>query len=107
VVVTPESKELATDLHLDPGLSIGGDVLDERGMGLAGARVVVDGVQAAGGNVRRVVVADGRGSFRLTGFRDGTYRAIGSAPGYRTASVQGIRGGDVRVRVVLPAVAPR
>jgi hypothetical protein len=58
------------------------------GASLAGAHVLVEGVGAANGDVRRGGAADEEGAFRVAGLPAGRYRVRASYLGYRAAEKQ-------------------
>jgi protocatechuate 3,4-dioxygenase beta subunit len=99
----PESR---VELALDPGLVVAGRVTDEHGRALAGAVVADGNVDDPPGTVRRSQPLDADGRFRLTGFRPGTYRLRVTAQGYKTQTVEGLRGGENRLRFALVSTQP-
>jgi protocatechuate 3,4-dioxygenase beta subunit len=105
VEVTPSEAEASVELALDPGLVIGGAVVDEHGRALPGARARVDGLAGDGATlVRRQATCDDRGEFRTTGYVRGSYRLVVRRQGFQQAVVQGLSGGESRLVVRLQPV---
>ncbi len=94
-------RDVVVNLELDPGLAVGGVVLDAAGRALDRARVVVNGTTRAGGRVSRSGRTDARGRFRLIGFLPGAYVLYAGHPGYRNAKVPDLTGGEEWIQVEL------
>jgi protocatechuate 3,4-dioxygenase beta subunit len=106
VTLSADDAEERVELALDPGLVLGGLLTDERGRPLVGT-VAADGTpDGQTSPLRRSQATGPDGRFRLTGFPPGTYRVRASAKGYKNQSLEGLRGGESRLRFSLIAVAP-
>ena len=101
----PEDDETRIELVLDPGLVLAGLVTDEEGRAIPGATVRADGTSPdLPQPVRRGAAVGADGRFRLTGFVRGTYRLRVDAPGHRSQALEGLAGGEERLRIALKAV---
>ena len=67
----------------NPTGALRGEVQDQSGARLAGARIAV---QSAGLGLSRQVVADNHGEFRIEGLLPGRYHVVASAKGFGDAS---------------------
>jgi hypothetical protein len=108
-LLTLEASEQAerVDLALDPGLVVGGVVGDVNGRAVA-ASVVLDGTADGSPDaLRRSATAGPDGRFRITGLTPGTYRVRVSGKGYKGQSLEGLRGGEDRLRFQLVPTAPK
>ncbi len=94
-------EEVQVTLELDPGLVVSGHVASTDGHSLARALVRVSGVDHDGKHVSRATRTGANGLFRLTGFVAGTYALRVSLGGYRGVRMDGLRGGEQGLRVVL------
>ena len=106
---------------------ISGRVVDDRGEPVEGMSIrlygLLDNTQfVEGGDVRsgrayidrEAILAsnntlgtaqtDADGRFRLTGFVRGTYRLRVDAPGHRSQALEGLAGGEERLRIALTAL---
>lgn len=87
----------AGDLELGSGLSIAGQVVDERGAPLRGAMVSVYGAAAGGGSG----TTSPEGRFEVRGLGPGVYTLQAWAEGFANRVVEGVSAGDLSVHLVL------
>ncbi len=87
-------ERVPVDLPLDPGLTIEGVVRNADGAAIRNCNVRVRGTED-GKNVRqRSVRSAADGTFRLTGYRGGTYTLNARHGSYRPFTQQALRGGE-------------
>jgi protocatechuate 3,4-dioxygenase beta subunit len=106
VTLAADEPEERVELALDPGLVFAGLLTDEHGRPLVGS-VVADGTpDGQTSPLRRSQTTGPDGRFRLTGFQPGLYRVRANAKGYKGQVLDGLRGGESRLRFQLVAVTP-
>jgi hypothetical protein len=104
-----ESREATARVTVDPGLAVGGVVVDAHGAVLANARVRLEGPEdGADPNrpARRQASTDARGAFRWQALRPGSYTLTARSSGFLPATLTRLRGGEERLRVVLERRPP-
>lgn len=109
VTLRPGDAEERLDLALDPGLTFAGLVTDDQGRPISGATVAASGTTEEGKPLGRQGSAGADGRFRLTGFVRGTYRLRAQAKGFQAQALEGLQGGEDRLRLSLvpsPPVPP-
>jgi protocatechuate 3,4-dioxygenase beta subunit len=95
-----EGKVIGKDLRLGAlGDRTAGRVEDPQGRGLASARVAA----VIGGETRATATTDADGRFELGGLPAGKVELRVTSDGYPEARVPGVRVGDDRVRLTVPA----
>jgi hypothetical protein len=120
VLAAGETKEVS--LVVDPGGQITGEVTDQQGDALSGARVrlfrawgaeekqeeqLLQAQKLFGGSYKSAR-ADGEGSFAITGLPPGRYSLLVEHPGFTPAELKEVSPGEVPVRIALvPAAALR
>ena len=109
VTLAADPREVAVALTLDPGLVVAGGVVDAEGRAVGGARVQLAGFEDVGSpppEVGRTASTDPHGAFRFSGLRSGRYRLTVSRKGFAPAVLDGLRGGEDRLRPVLTPPPP-
>jgi hypothetical protein len=99
-------REAGIHVRLDPGLGIGGVVVDPEGRVVAEANVRIEGTSEDGARVRKNLRTGPDGRFGATGFVRGTYRAVARREGYRNASLPDLFGGETALRLEMRPWAP-
>lgn len=90
-----EAQTLEIDVVLEEGISLEGQVLDESGQPIPGARVSADSDARASDVLRNPVTSDVSGRFMLTGLKNAEYRVSVEADGFLPVRRQvGVRAGS-------------
>ncbi len=104
-----ESREVDLPLVLDPGLVVGGSVVDLAGNALSGVRLSLDGFEDGTNppkRARRWGRTDARGAWRWTALRPGSYSLYVNKGGFKPLRFDRLRGGEDRLRIVMEVAAP-
>lgn len=107
VLLAAEERRVDLVLVVRPGRAIAGQVVDERGVGVAGCRVGSQRVEVRGAmNIQRfssdeATTSDAAGFFTLAGLREGTATIRAFGPGHTTAMATDVAvgTGDLVLRV--------
>ncbi len=93
--------EKTVTLYLDPGLTIGGVVLDLQGNALKNAWARVTGTKDDGERVNVRVRTDARGVFAITGLESGAYVLMVWRSSFKARTIKNLRGGESRLTIEL------
>jgi len=106
VTIANESDVPAVDVHLEPGRTVRGRVLDANGNGIAGATVMAAASGSAPAGMGAVgASSDVNGTFLVTAPADGPIDVTAVAPGFPPARAVGVQpqdGEDVVLRAPRP-----